>query len=66
MDLLALILIVISGATATPTAQHAALLHMRGDVAAARAEIEAVLAKSPTDGPALFTAACIALESRNP
>jgi hypothetical protein len=57
MALLALILLVISGATTEPTAQHAALLHMRGDAAPARAEIEAVLAKSPTDGPALFTAA---------
>lgn len=66
MNLLALILTVISGATTAPTAQHAALLHMRGDVAPARAEIEAVLAKSPADGSALFTAACFALESSNP
>jgi hypothetical protein len=65
MDLLALILTVISGVTTAPTAEHAALLHMRGDVAAAGAEIEAVLAKSPMDGSALFTAACLALESSN-
>jgi hypothetical protein len=66
MDLRALILTVIGGVTAAPTAQHAALLHIRGDVAPAGAEIEAVLAKSPTDGSALFTAACFALESSNP
>jgi hypothetical protein len=63
MDLLALILIVISGATAAPTAQHAALLHMRGDVAAACGEIEAVLAKHPSDASALFTAASFEIEA---
>lgn len=63
MGRLALILTVISGATATPTAEHAALLHMRGDVAAARAEIEAVLAEHPTDASALFTAASFEIEA---
>jgi hypothetical protein len=63
MDLLALILTVISGATAALTAQHAALLHMRGDVAAARGEIEAVLAKHPSDASALFTAASFEIEA---
>jgi hypothetical protein len=66
MHLLALILTVVSGAATKATAQHAALLHMRGEIAPARAEIEAVLAKSPTDGAALFAAACLALESNNP
>jgi hypothetical protein len=62
MNLLALMFSLIGGAT-PPTAQHAALLHMRGEFTAARSEIEAVLAKHPSDASALFTAACLALES---
>ncbi len=65
MNLLVLIFGLVSGATPS-TAQHAASLHMRGELAAARAEIAAVLAKHPSDASALFTAACFALESANP
>jgi hypothetical protein len=65
MKLLAVILSLI-GTAAPATVHDAALLHMRGDFAAARAEIEAVLAEQPSDAPALFTAACFALESSNP
>ena len=65
MMLLAVVVSLISTAT-PPTVHNAALLHMRGDFAAARAEIEAVLAEHPADGSALFSAACFALESSNP
>src|SRR6266511_3934445 len=65
MNLLALIFSLIGGVT-PPTAQHAALLHMRGEFTAARAEIEAVLAKHPSDASALFTAASFEIESGDP
>ncbi len=62
MTLLALVISLV-GAASPPTAQNAALLHMRGETAAARAEIEAVLAKHPSDAAALFTAASFEIES---
>lgn len=46
-----------------PSAQHASLLNMRGESAAARAEIAAVLADHPKAPSALFAAACFALEA---
>lgn len=65
MELLALILTLISGTTCEPSAQHAALLHMRGEAASARTEIEAVLANHPSDAPALFVAAALETEAGN-
>lgn len=50
-------------AAAAPSVQRAALLNMRGESAAARAEIAAVLADHPQAPSALFTAACIAIEA---
>lgn len=65
MELLALVLTLISSTTAEPTAQHAALLHMRGEAASARTELEAVLASHPSNAPALFVAAALETEAGN-
>jgi hypothetical protein len=61
MGLLAVLLVALGlGPTA---AEHAALLQVRGDTAAARAAADTILGKHPGDASALFVAACAALES---
>jgi len=48
-----------------PSADTAAVLQLRGDHAAARAEAERVLADRPHDADALLVAACAAIEQRD-
>ena len=50
----------------SPSPSRAAVLHVRGEFASARAEIDGVLAKAPQDPSALFAAACFALETTGP
>jgi hypothetical protein len=64
MLLLALVTVVTASEPAS--GQHAALTYMRGDPAAARAEIAAVLKASPGDVQALVIAACIEVETAGP
>ena len=60
MGLLAVLLVALGlGPTA---AEHAALLQVRGDTAAARVSADTILGKHPGDAGALFVAACAALE----
>src|SRR6266568_2836212 len=61
-----LILASLLGAGDPPSGSHAALLYLRGDARAARAETIAVLTKAPADGPALFVRACLELETTGP
>ncbi len=60
---LLLVLATIAAAADPPNPTHAAVLYVRGEVAAARSEIEAALARNPADASGLFAAACFALES---
>jgi hypothetical protein len=56
------VLVALAGTATTPSAMHAALLHLRGDSSEAQGELEAVLASTPDNPAALFTAACFAIE----
>lgn len=63
MPLLLMLTSLLAPAGGPPSASHAALLYVRGDVQAARAETAAALAKDPADARALFVRACLELET---
>jgi hypothetical protein len=65
MDPVTAVLAALLGTGVASDVQHAALLHMRGDLDEARTEIASLLGKHPADEAALFTATCFDIERGN-